>query len=61
MRFEALARQNIEERLASLTDEVANGHCVDHAAYKERCGKIAGLRLALDALDDSRSELEKER
>ncbi|MBB3411217.1 hypothetical protein FHT87_005170 [Rhizobium sp. BK316] len=46
------ARQQINELIDSRTEAVASGMAEDHAAYKQRCGEIQGMRMALEVMEE---------
>ena len=46
------ARTQINELIASRTEAVASGMAEDHAAYKQRCGEIQGMRMALEVMEE---------
>jgi len=46
------ARKQINELIESRTEAVASGLAEDHAAYKQRCGEIQGMRMALDVMEN---------
>lgn len=58
-RFEREARKAIEERVATLTEEIALGNCTSFEDYRNRCGVIAGLRSAADLFEDVNAKLKE--
>lgn len=57
--FETELRKAVTAEIDRLTEEVAFGSMVDHAAYRNHCGQIAGLRKTLELCDDIRTEMDK--
>lgn len=46
------SRAAIQDLIDSRTEAVASGMAEDHAAYKQRCGEIQGMRIALGVMED---------
>ena len=59
MDFISVLRDKIRADMNNFTDDMANGQCVDHAAYKELCGVIRGLAYAERHLLDLADNLER--
>lgn len=48
----SVLRKKLKDDINMVTDSVANGGAADHAAYKEMCGVIRGLSIALNMVTD---------
>ena len=59
MGFITAFRDKIRVDMNNFTDDMASGHCADHAAYKELCGVIRGLAYAERHLIDLADNIEK--
>jgi hypothetical protein len=60
MDFIQALRDKLRQDMNNYTDDLANGQCPDHAAYKELCGVIRGLAFAERHLLDLADNLERE-
>lgn len=59
MGFITALRDKLRIDMNNLSDDLANGQCVDYAAYKELCGVIRGLAYAERHLLDLADNIEK--
>lgn len=57
--FEKEFRRLLEEEIARLSEEIALGLLKSYEEYKFSTGKIVGLRLTLDYLDEASSIVSK--
>lgn len=57
--YETELRKLIEERIESISEEISFGLLKTHEEYKSVTGKIAGLRAALDLMDEASSVTNK--
>lgn len=55
--FEREFRKLIEDRIAALIEGISAGMLASFDEYKHMSGKIAGLRAALDACDETNTKL----
>lgn len=58
--FASVLRDKLRKDMNSYTDDMANGICMDYAAYQKLCGIIQGLALAerhlLDLVDAQKKD-----
>jgi hypothetical protein len=55
--FEARLTKKIAVAIEEFGDTVIAGRCPDHAEYRYECGRIEGLTLAREFMNDVRHEL----
>ena len=55
--FHARLQDKLQEEIAGLTQALAQGSATDFADYKERCGVIRGLFMALDRAEETRKQV----
>lgn len=47
-----------QERMDTLRDAIAAGHCVSYEEYKFACGQIRGLEAACTVIQDLKQHME---
>lgn len=55
--FEARLTKKITLAMQGFGETVVAGRCPDHAEYRYECGRLEGLRLAREFMDEVRSDL----
>lgn len=58
-KFQRELERLVEERIAHISDLIANGSLEDIQSYKRETGRIAGLRESLALMDDARKNLQE--
>jgi len=52
--------RRVEEVRRQRSDDLATGNCGDIGEYRNECGKIEGLRLALDIANEIKQEIDRQ-
>lgn len=56
----AMLHKQLAEDKAALIASLTAGHCKDYAEYRELCGRIRGLGIAQEHIEDAAKRFEQD-